>query len=194
MDEKYVELRIRFDQSRSMFHNHVNKVMKENADLRKKYSLAFGTITMLDTFDATNKEGSASNGKIRAKSANSMMKPISGGDSNRQQQSQQLSPDGKHYKDEFILMMQTPNNSGKLFNSTAKSSNLNTPSNNNNNNDIGSPSRNQSASIIRRVVHINDDNSITKGMKEKEVLKKISKRSKKKEWTREQLRELIPKF
>jgi len=212
MDEKYVELRIRFDQSRSIFQNNVNKILKENAELRKKFSLAFGTNIMLDTFD-TNKGMN----RIRAKSANNLTNksssttPIITNDDNnnnklQQQSGQQYSPDGKYYKDDSILMSNTMYNTSinNLFintlnnknnlNTTLSKSNMNSPTNNINNK-INIPERNHSAPIRRSSVNhdINDD-SLTKGLKEKDILKKISKRAKKKEWTQEQLRELIPKF
>lgn len=210
MDEKYVELRIRFDQSRGIFQNNVNKIVKENAELRKKFSLAFGTNMMLDTFDS-NKSGN----RIRAKSANSATKStltaaataVTTSD-NRLQSLQQFSPDGKYYKNDNLLVMSnnnqnliynnSPSNNKNNLNMTtiiANSCKVNTPSNNskyNNNNNISSPERNHSAPL-RRSVYLDND-SITKGIKEKDVLKKIEKRAKKKEWTREQLQELIPKF
>jgi len=209
MDEKYVELRIRFDQSRGIFQNNVNKIVKENAELRKKFSLAFGTNMMLDTFDS-NKGGN----RIRAKSANSATKStltaaataVTTSD-NRLQSLQQFSPDGKYYKNDNSLVMSnnnqnliynnSPSNNKNNLNMTtiiANSCKVNTPSNNSkyNNNNISSPERNHSAPL-RRSVYLDND-SITKGIKEKDVLKKIEKRAKKKEWTREQLQELIPKF
>jgi hypothetical protein len=215
MDEKYVELRIRFDQSRGIFQNNVNKIVKENAELRKKFSLAFGTNIMLDTFDS-NKDGN----RIRAKSANSATKStltaaataVTTSD-NKLQSLQQFSPDGKYYKNDGLLVMSNNNNNNNpIYNTPSNNKNnltmtaiiansckLNTPSNsskhNNNNNNISSPERNHSAPLRRSVyLDINDNNSITKGIKEKDVLKKIAKRTKKKEWTREQLQELIPKF
>lgn len=210
MDEKYVELRIRFDQSRGVFQNNVNEILKDNAELRKKFSLAFGTNIMLDAFDS-NKGGGGN--RIRAKSANSATKSsltaaattvVTTSDHNRLQPLQQFSPDNnKYYKDDnHNLIQTTPNNNKNNFNSTtvAKSSKVNTPSNNSNynnsnNNNLSSPERNRNTPL-RRSVHldIEEDNSITKGIKEKDVLKKIAKRAKKKEWSREQLQELIPKF
>lgn len=207
MDEKFMELRKRFEQSKSLFSSHLAKALKESSELRVKYTMICGgTGGTLDSIDPTT----YSKHNNRAKSASSKSNnhhpnrhaayDLDKSNTMKSQDNymylQQQSPNIVKYAEQFINTISSKSNQQLHFLQQPTDKESETPYNN-----TYTPKSNKSNQGFSQQRHnpnisqsnMNNTQTNMKVPDESYILKKIASKTKKKNWSREELEDLMNK-